>query len=211
MRFIGDTHGNFDVYLNIIKDAHESIHVGDFGIGFRPNPTHKYDITAHKFIRGNHDWLYGCTKELNWIPDGHYDADKEIFFVGGAYSIDRGYRTEGIDWWADEELSYDDLEKFIDDYEKIKPRIVVSHECPDWLTKHFDINYYEIPSRTRKAFETMWNIHKPELWVFGHWHLNFDKVFDKTRFICLNANSYIDIDLNGDLREGSQKFIHRGF
>src|SRR5262245_14865759 len=28
-------------------------------------------------------------------------------------------------------------------------------------------------------------IHKPKLWVFGHWHRSFDKALRSTRFVCL--------------------------
>jgi hypothetical protein len=39
----------------------------------------------------------------------------------------------------------------------------------------------------------MWNFYKPETWIFGHWHLSFDKVISGTRFICLNELDAIDL------------------
>jgi hypothetical protein len=41
----------------------------------------------------------------------------------------------------------------------------------------------------------MFSIHKPDLWIFGHWHCDADEVIDGTRFICLNELSYVDVDM----------------
>ena len=94
MRFIGDVHGKMDEYLGVIANCDESIQVGDFGAGFVPLPVVS---ERHRFIRGNHDSPSVCRESPNWIEDGAHMGD--MFFCGGAFSIDRYRRHVGIDWW----------------------------------------------------------------------------------------------------------------
>jgi hypothetical protein len=49
-------------------------------------------------------------------------------------------------------------------------------------------------TRTSEALDTMFQIHKPKINFFGHWHFDADDMIDGTRFICLNELSYCDID-----------------
>lgn len=83
MRFIGDCHGKFNAYLEIVKDCPESIQVGDFGAGFVPLPDVNKD---HFFIRGNHDNPTICKTSRNWIEDGSQIGN--MFFVGGLDYLD---------------------------------------------------------------------------------------------------------------------------
>lgn len=202
IRFIGDIHGYYPPYLDIIKGAEESIQVGDYGIGFTPNPIDKFDTSKHRFIRGNHDFPYGCTQEPNWIPDGTIEGN--MMFVGGAFSVDYMGRTEGIDIWREEELSVDELYIMYDKYVMAKPRIMVAHEFPEHITNFFPLQKWASRSRTRDCFEAMFEKHKPEIWIGGHWHLNFDSVIDGCRFIVLHIDSYIDIDVENVVVHGNQ-------
>ena len=197
VRLIGDIHGDFVALENIIKDVDYSIQVGDYGIGFGNNPPAK---TNHRFIRGNHDNLTECKDYHNFIPDGTVEDTgyNKIMFVGGAWSIDRAWRTEGVDWWADEEVSYSRANELIDLYEQIKPDIMITHDIPRTISMkifnhlHEKNNFMNI---TNGMFESMFSIHKPKLWFFGHWHQNRVEVIDGCRFMCLGINSYVDIDL----------------
>lgn len=206
--FIGDVHGKFWKYGKLIKNKKDTIQVGDMGVGFfRPGKVDDYhEMVAlqappfefmrernHRFIRGNHDNLSYCKNRSQYIPDGTVEGD--MMFIGGAFSIDRAWRTEGYDWWADEELSYAELDQMVEKYLDMKPRVMVTHECPDAITSTITKGaLFNIPSRTRQAFDSMWAMHKPEVWVFGHWHLSFDSVILGTRFVCLNELEMKDIN-----------------
>lgn len=199
VRLIGDIHGDMRMYLRIISGAERSIQVGDFGIGFVPNPIEEYDTIKHEFIRGNHDYPYGCkTWEPNYIPDGTIRND--VMFIGGAYSIDWAYRVPGRTWWDDEECSVEQLNHFIDLYEKVKPRVMITHEMPEKVVDIMcaDVGWkkFDLPSRTRDAFQTMFEIHQPEEWYFGHWHLPWQGGVNGTWFRCLNINEYVDVELD---------------
>jgi Icc-related predicted phosphoesterase len=192
MRFIGDVHGKFDDYLDVIAPVAESIQVGDFGAGFKP--LLEVDMN-HRFIRGNHDSPEVCKVSPNWIPDGSFDG--KIFYVGGARSIDAHMRRIGIDWWDDEELSYEKWNTVFDYYEQVQPAIVVSHDAPNDIVLNLFPHINKERSKTSMGLQTLLNIFEPKLWIFGHYHVTIDWSIRNTRFICLNELDFIDIDLEG--------------
>lgn len=206
MRFIGDVHGNYARYKKIIALAPGTIQVGDMGVGFRrtqgyrlgeftQNPPH-YAMLAghHRFIRGNHDNPTECRKHSQYIPDG--TVENGMMFIGGGLSIDKDFRIEGYSYWADEELSEKELDDIVTVYLAEKPRVMVTHDCPEEiakiLTNRVKLDY---PSRTRQAFQRMLNAHSPKVWVFGHWHQSFDQVAGGTRFVCLDELEWKDIEV----------------
>lgn len=184
MILIGDVHGKFNEYLRIIQDEESSIQLGDFGVGF---PKYRpFNIPEqHRFIRGNHDNPDVCRQHPNYLGEFGY-TDKDIFFVSGAYSIDKDWRIEGVSWWNDEELSYTQGQECIDLYKKIKPKIMVSHDCPESLCSSQFCEHKEmIKTRTGQFLQMMFEYHSPKLWVFGHYHTSFKKVIGGTEFVCL--------------------------
>ena len=199
IRFIGDLHGDLKAWKFLInEDNYEyTIVLGDFGAGFVKVPDEKEIDMKHKFIRGNHDDPQACKESSRWISDGTFWDEYSMMFVGGAYSIDREYRTIGIDWWEDEELSYQELEKMINLYINYKPRIMVTHDFPHSVAEKLfrGMGGYPIKAtRTSYALDKMLYEHQPEIWLGGHWHESKNIVIDKTRFICCNINEAIDIN-----------------
>lgn len=206
IRFIGDVHGKWNRYKKIIQDCPRSIQVGDFGIGFYNPHTESYsrpphDAMAkgdHKFIRGNHDNPTHCRTHPFWISDGEV-IDDSIFCVGGALSIDKHLRTEGLDWWEREELTYSEFLILTEVYETVKPSVVVTHECPEEVVNHVlrqkNKVKYDISSITRQFFDDLLHIHKPDLWVHGHWHFDHHTLIDGVEFIGLGELSYLDLEV----------------
>ncbi len=198
MRFIGDVHGKFDQYKEIAEAAPASIQVGDFGVGFAPVPEMG---STHRFIRGNHDDPDACRTLPRWIEDGAYEDG--IFFMGGATSIDKHSRVEGVEYWPGEEMPIKAQMEMIDRYEAIvqsgQPvKAIVSHELPENIARIIFAERLERlneGSRTRQALEALHSIYAPELWIFGHWHKSVDTVIGGTRFICLNELEYVDINI----------------
>ncbi len=181
--FIGDVHGKCDRYHQIIREHSDTIQVGDMGIGFVDCFPLKEMINGnHRFIRGNHDNPFECINNSQWIKDGCVEND--MMFMGGAYSIDKAYRTPGRDWWPEEELSYPELTQMIDIYIVTKPRIMVTHDAPLFLTAEL-YPTSNILTRTGQALQYMFEIHRPESWVFGHHHISLDVTILGTRFVCL--------------------------
>jgi len=208
IRFIGDIHGKLD-QLDKIVDHPNVVQIGDFGMGFQPISALSVDTTItqqrnetnnrFRFIRGNHDDPAECAKSMYWIKDG--TIEDNIMYIGGGLSIDKEFRTPGISWWDDEELSIDELYRMIELYELNSPEVMVTHECPESIANHVMIpavsGHINIPSRTRDAFEVMLAIKPPKIWIFGHWHHSLDWVDSSTgtRFICLNELEYKDLEV----------------
>lgn len=128
-------------------------------------------------------------------------------FIGGAQSIDKAYRVEDFSWWPDEELSIKELGCLTDLYIERKPRIMVTHDCPEEVATAILATILisgptktEFHSRTRQAFQAMFSAHSPDLWIFGHYHIPFDHILHAgrekgTRFICVPMDAYLDIDV----------------
>lgn len=196
MRIIGDVHGKFDEYFKIIDGCKKSIQLGDFGFNYP-----QVDLN-HRFIAGNHDHhekKYDC---LNYLGDfGTYSNGLTYFFVSGGFSIDRCNKTEGVNWFQNEQLSYHQLGLAIELYRQIKPDYVISHECPYSITPLFNNSDIlerfgfskDFKSMTSVALQTMYEIHKPKAWWFGHHHQSFIGNINGTRFRCLAELEYEDI------------------
>lgn len=185
MTIIGDVHGKVLMYQDIIQSVEESIQIGDFGF-VEQHEWHKANVdgTKHKILLGNHD----CTL-YKYSPHslGDFGVYKDFFFIRGADSIDKGHRVFGRDWWADEELDWKEWNDCIKLYEQIKPSIVLSHDCPS-VTKEVMFGYKE-QSFTNRGLQQLFEIHQPDLWIFGHYHRDTNDMIENTLFICLDELS----------------------
>jgi len=205
-RFIGDIHGDFHYYKQVLLSGVESsVQVGDYGLGFNKSVDAEMlkwadENRQHKFIRGNHDNKTVCQTFPNYIPDGYFDHQNKILYIGGAWSIDYWARKEGINYWADEECSTQTLSQIILNAVDFKPRIIVSHDAPDSIPTELQLHNpaFGGPVRTRTGayLEFLFSRWKPELWIFGHWHKSSRKEIGGTKFICLGINEFVDINLD---------------
>jgi len=222
MWLIGDLHGDFDWYLKKgINGCDQSITLGDIGIGFPSRyikkvrrfdsytrnyewiPDKASSITLfpegvglqHRFVYGNHDNSELAVKCPNCL--GHYGYLKEsgIFFISGAFSVDRNSRTDGIDWWETEEIAYKELAKMIELYQKVQPRIVVSHEGPSVIVHSAlgGLGVHASYPRTRAAMDQCWESHMPEFWFLGHYHQMHRKIIGNTDFRIIADQHKIEI------------------
>ena len=196
---IGDVHGRTTEYQKKLRQRFSqtrTVQLGDMGIGFSGVGLHKL-LERHTWFRGNHDNPEKCRSYSSYQGDYGFDQKANFFWVAGAWSIDRDFRIEGVSWWRDEELSYDELGKAIDLYEQIKPDFVLSHEAPSKAVAvllHTQTgDYFAMKgncqhSRTAQALQNMLDIHQPKEWVFGHYHVShsFAVPFYNTKFTCVS-------------------------
>jgi len=197
--FLGDHHGAWNelFYLidkNKIKDCH-IISVGDLGIGFKSKKEYEYSLSEKlnkEFkekninfygIRGNHD-NPSYFKDKNRICFENFELiedytvikykDKSIQFIGGAISIDRTGRKEGVSYWTGEGVNYvkDKLQK-VD--------ILVTHTAPSWsFPQQFNEMVYgwaredayllEDLTDERAVMDEIFKVCKPSLHLYGHFH-----------------------------------------
>lgn len=195
MRYIGDIHASPDMYSTALKGCTESIQLGDYGHGFITlDAWPDIEGTGHRFIRGNHDDPALCRDDPQHIPSGPSDLYPNHFFIGGGYSIDWEYRLEDVSWWADEEHSPSELAVLVNAYGNAKPRIMVTHEAPYSVVRAMmPTKLMKRPSLTSRALESCLAVHKPKVWLFGHWHETKVITQGETIFMCLGEGEFIDL------------------
>jgi predicted phosphodiesterase len=208
LRILGDVHGKIDEYISLASQAEYSIQLGD--LGFSYEKLKSLDSTKHRCIGGNHDnyefldgrFFYQTPHFLGDYGTHSVSGITDIFFLRGGYSIDRNQRTEGVDWWPKEQISYADGTKALEEYIKAKPKIMLSHECPAFIVdmiagfKTWDGKPIR-PSMTAYLLEQMFEEHKPAIHIFGHHHKFFNMIIEGTQFICLPELDYLDISCDG--------------
>jgi Icc-related predicted phosphoesterase len=180
--FVGDIHGDHSTLRSWVNQTKSDlvIQVGDFGImpkiGYNLNLQLGYS-TPTIFIEGNHDDVDYIEKMS--LPEGityqRRGSTKQIeditfAFLGGGYSIDKIWRTEGVDWFPRECPSRREVEAFVEAGKNAD--VVVTHECPNRIAQEM----FQVDQFLGSTGVDLDNIleHVPEfspkLWVFGHWH-----------------------------------------
>lgn len=150
----------------------------------------KYDncfcVTGNCFPRLNsyriNEWRGG---KVHMIDDSIYhlmrgqvfDIDgKKFFTLGGAYSHDKQWRTEGLSWWAEEVPSQEERSEALVnlDANDWKVDYVVTHDAPISIAKRLiehkwdrDTDEYEEWLQTEIADKLDF-----KHWFFGHHHTN---------------------------------------
>ena len=201
---IGDTH-SVNVFNGIAREVlwnTYAISVGDNGIGFFRSPPARAEKNVG-FLFGNHDNRSIVKDHPNFLgPFGVIETLRHnVFYLSGAYSPDVGSRTEGVDWWRDEELSYAESSGAIDlaSEWKGKINIVVSHDCPSFLVGY--------KSHTGRLLDEIYRILSPRYWYYGHHHVRNTLWRCGTRFTCVGINEvlfhYDDLEVS-DVYEADQ-------
>jgi predicted phosphodiesterase len=220
----GDLHGQFGLIPRLRErnkgKVDEIVIAGDMGVGF-PGPQDdnlkKYGESLSSYprvrwIRGNHDDPAKCAEynyeRLSWIPDG--TMEHGILYVGGAWSIDgptglemyRNYRTPGLNWWRDEELTREQWDVI---FESIKGKehtihTVISHDAPSSvlhliLGAHKPIHQTNTSSNLESLYNRLPNV---AVWLFGHYHVNVEFDHKETHFRCLrdDGTSHVIIEID---------------
>lgn len=202
---VGDTHGKYNEYYRIVSKSEYSIQLGDFGFSQAWNYLHQssLDPSLHKVILGNHDLHTSPRSKFDLGDFGSFALDgKEFYFIRGGLSIDRVYRIgEELNggpktYWSQEELSFSQMLGCMEDYKTNHQNIVLSHVPPASIIDEIHGNkgnsilqrfkFHEgFRENTSLLCDELLKIRPPDLWVFGHHHIKFDKTIDGTRFVCL--------------------------
>jgi hypothetical protein len=190
----GDIHGDIwnvkEIFRLAIKGNCSRIHcVGDFG--YFPNLEECLEFLRYvsfagidsgihfSFTDGNHENhhflrdLFESRKSesifvlpgIEWFWRGKYFEN--CLSIGGAYSIDKEYRTLGVDWFENEMISYSDFNRCSSEAE-----IIFSHDCPLGVDLGFPVNHFSTISN-RKMLLEICKVVKPKILIHGHYHKHY--------------------------------------
>jgi hypothetical protein len=147
------------------------------------------------FIDGNHENHYRLNrlKEVDMfgskvgkvsdsifhLKRGHiYIIENEKFFcMGGALSLDKLHRIEGLSWWREEKPSYLEMNIGLENLEKNNNEVdyIISHTLPQNLTYEIGSNthighvYYDTTCQYLQHIYDTINFKKG---YCGHWHMD---------------------------------------
>jgi Calcineurin-like phosphoesterase len=182
------------------------VHLGDFGIW--PGPGGQRYLSAvdaalsaaHAelwFVDGNHedftqlarlrpgpDGRAQVTERIWYLPRGHRWRwhGRDWLALGGAVSLDRAGRTEGVDWWPEEVITPRQAASVI---EAGPADVMVTHECPAGIEHAFP----PVPRGWAPADLRRSDAHRgllrevvlavrPRWLMHGHLHLSYQRRVD---------------------------------
>lgn len=192
---------NYDIELNFNNYL---IICGDFGFIF-DNDKKKVNTILNKlsrlninilFLDGNHEnfeilegysiveWnggkVHQIKKNIFHLMRGEiYNLNDLVFFVmGGAYSIDKAYRTENISWWERELPSKKELDNGLKNLKKCNYKVdyILSHDCSRYMVdKLYRNNIFKVEDdkKLKDFFDLIEDLCDFKHWYFGHHHMYY--------------------------------------
>lgn len=188
----------FDDHEDEYNEDDYLIICGDVGVcGFSPDVEKETRRILRElpvtvlFIDGNHEhherlndypvdeWMGGkvhfIEPEIIHLMRGQvYDIDGTRFFTfGGAYSVDRYVRTEGIDWFPEEIPSREEYEEGLDNLEKCGYRVdyIITHTAPSEVAAALGYGEESLDEvALRRYLQQIADETEYNLWFFGHFH-----------------------------------------
>ena len=110
-----------------------------------------------------------------------YTIDDVTFLtIGGALSIDKGFRKEGVSWWSREILDYSEMSHAVDNLEKHNNTVdcILTHTGPRTILDVMGFSSRGDIDPVSADLEFILNTAKFKKWFFGHMHID-DNYGDK--------------------------------
>jgi hypothetical protein len=196
-------------------------HLGDFGIGW-PGAWPYFIDSVEDWCKANDLTLWvtpGNHENWDWInsrsygESGVYAMTHSTFLLrrntrfelggrtfvslGGAPSIDFPFRTQGVDWWAEEMITYEDVIRCREDG---YADVMLCHDAPSGGTDEVQ-RILDNPDPTMWTDRGLRYAHeghalmthaiagvRPKVYAHGHFHAAGMKQVDDTLFVSLGCN-----------------------
>lgn len=202
---IGDLHGNFGPMNDFISTLNESkdyifLQCGDWGYFPGYVKFQKLRLKNNMMMfwcPGNHEhWdkleklgleITELLPNLFYCPFGTsitLPTDDKVLFVGGADSIDKAARIEGVSWFRQEIITYAEINRLNEDEQY---DIIISHTAPEY----FNLDLGPIPGYkdcSCDALNLVHDFYNPKLWIFGHFHQYMKGRYKNTNWYGLSEN-----------------------
>ncbi len=98
---------------------------------------------------------------------------EKILTIGGAESIDKEWRVEGVSWWPEELISRKEEDQILDLLaHDTKFDYVITHTVPKTVFDFMFPNSIKYNDPTMKLLDYVNNVIEFKAWYFGHFHDN---------------------------------------
>lgn len=233
----GDWHGDVPWMRAVVDAASASgaeliLHVGDLAVLWPGRDKGKFDRRLEQrltlrdmylvFIDGNHDnhhdlralpldddGMATVRPRIRYLPRGSRFTYMGLTIggLGGAYSVDREWRTEGKDWWPEEDVTDEDVDRLVHGG---PVDILLTHDAPQGVKVRIDSS---LPSdvwvaslatrvRLRRAVDAL----EPSNVFAGHWHQRVVDMIEHTN----GRQTRVDVlDMNSS-RDGNAVLVWEG-
>jgi hypothetical protein len=137
---------------------------------------------------------------VSYAPRGHVWTWELVTFLalGGAYSIDEQWRTEGESWWPEETITEGEVIRAIGDGTTVE--VMVCHDAPagcpgtipgdgTWDRKK---DAWPESLANRERVKAVMNVRRPKLLVHGHYHHRNSEMFDGVQIEGLGCDDQPD-------------------
>ena len=204
----GDKHGTFVPLFSLaekveLRDTDILIIAGDAGYVW--NEDYRYNVESLQqifpgtitFIDGNHEnhALLNSFEIIQWNGGKAHCVGERVyhlmrgevysiygnnfFTLGGARSVDKDRREEGVSWWKEEEPTQEEIEygrkQLIHHADEID--YVITHESPLFARSHISRpkridEDYHLPALLDEWYEIISKAPRLKKWYFGHMHVD---------------------------------------
>ena len=233
MYFLGDVHAESPLMRDFLNSEEKyCLQLGDFGFIFKYNDW-KWNKFLNRFeknypnkmiftVLGNHENYDSIEKmpvkdmfgaRCRKIRSNVYAVERgeilsieglNILCIGGADSIDKAWRQDGISWWAQEKISDTDVKKTVEKGLTCSFDMICSHAMPAF----FMLQNFTPCSQTGSEFslEKIYcdiennGGHIP-LWIGGHVHNSIDMMYNDTLFRSLDIGEKIIYHKNDSIED----------
>ena len=223
MYFLGDVHAESPLMRDFLNSEEKyCLQLGDFGFIFKYNDW-KWNKFLNHFeknypnkmiftVLGNHENYDSIEKmpvkdmfgaRCRKIRSNVYAIERgeilsieglNILCIGGADSIDKAWRQDGISWWAQEKISDTDVKKTVEKGLTCSFDMVCSHAMPAFFMLQNFTPCFQTGSEfsLEKIYCDIENNggHIP-LWIGGHVHNSIDMTYNDTLFRSLDIGEKI--------------------
>ena len=233
MYFLGDVHAESPLMRDFLNSEEKyCLQLGDFGFIFKYNDW-KWNRFLNHFeknypnkmiftVLGNHENYDSIEKmpvkdmfgaRCRKIRSNVYAVERgeilsieglNILCIGGADSIDKAWRQDGISWWAQEKISDTDVKKTVEKGLTCSFDMVCSHAMPAFFMLQNFTPCFQTGSEfsLEKIYCDIENNggHIP-LWIGGHVHNSIDMTYNDTLFRSLDISEKIIYHKNDSIED----------
>jgi predicted phosphodiesterase len=216
---VGDMHGNLDSWESTIipaalaERADIIVQVGDFGFGWNnvyldelDELIDDYDAPEILWLDGNHEnfdlletvGAFGAenptptSEHTTYLPRGYRWTWQGVpcMALGGAYSVDKPYRTEGASWWRQEQITDEDKKRALTGG---PVDVLFAHDCYDGILvpgvhaamkqgavpyalsaeRAVYASWAELSKPNRQKLRTVVRENQVQMFIHGHFHVGY--------------------------------------